>query len=363
MEPDFSFWVHDQKTGDPIRRVWIAEDAPWSTSLSGDGESTFAVVVNDDEQGWEPGDIADVFRPNARMLVRWWGVHGGAHADDIVICAHKVEDYDYALDAGTVSVKAVDVADFAEWRLIDGVGADKYSSLVIANKSAACAVSMAFARMMQWNPDWYLPIDLLPDEAGSFSGSWVFWKGTLISDVLKEIRDRTGVEVYLEPYATSSGGVRFRQRVGAPIAVGSTHFHLKAAESPLAGVHYRVSGVNQVTGLEGIGLGTGEDQERRNAQGVLNIPIRDTRKTFPDLSSEALQQAANTYYAANVTPTVQWDIGSFTVGDGWTPDMVFPGRVLTLEVYGDPVIPDGVHTVRVIKLSGGNGRQLKPEVQ
>ena len=361
MVAEWSFWVHDMATGNPIERLSVTADAPFSASLSGDGESSLTVVLS--EQTWGTGNIRWLFDPNARMLVRWWGENGGAHAGDVVMCAHKIDSFDYDRDKGAVTVAAVDVFDFADWRLIDGVGADKYSKLSITNKSASGAVRAAVARMMQWNAQWQLPIDLPADGGGGFSGEWVFWKGTLIGDVLKEIRDRTGCEIYFAPYPTESGGVRFRTLVGAPIDAGRTHFHLEAEQSPLAGIRYRVDGANQVTGVEGIGAGTGEDQHRASAGGTVGIPIRDTRKSFPDLIGNELQQATDTYYAANVGAVIQWDIGSYTAGDGWGPELVTPGRTLEIEVYGDPVIPDGEHHVRVVKVSGDSGRVIQPEVQ
>ncbi|MCC4250793.1 hypothetical protein, partial [Microbacterium testaceum] len=62
-------------------------------------------------------------------------------------------------------------------------------------------------------------------------------------------------------------------------------------------------------------------------------------------------------------PVRQWSIGSVTVGEDFPPTLVLPGAELRLEVYGDPVIPDDVHHLRVLSVSGGNGRQLKPEVE
>lgn len=363
MEPNWSIWVHDMRTGNPIQRVAITGDGPWSTGIGGAGDSNVTIVVNDADYPVAPGQVIDLFTPNARMLVRWWGTHGGANANDVVMCAHKIESLDYDQDAGTVTVTAVDATDFATWRLIDGVGANKYSTLTIAGRSASGAYRAALQRMIQWNADWTLPIDLPDDTAGPFSGSWVFWKGVLISDVLKEIKDRTGADLYLDPHATSTGGVRFLGRVGAPITVGGARIHIGAAETPVAGIHYRTDGKSQVTGVLGIGQGTGEDQKTRWAGGIINIPIRDTRVTFPDLVDDALQQATNTYYAEHLPPVVQWDVGSYTISDGWPPELVKPGRSLTLVVRGDPVIPDGDYTVRVVSVSGGNGRQLKPEVQ
>jgi hypothetical protein len=360
-DPEWSLWVHDQITGNPMGRVKGKGD--WSISIGGDGQSSVTVVTNDAEEPFEPGYVDYLFTPNARMLVRWWGVNGGAHPDDLPVSAHKIEDYDYDRDAGTVAVSAIDLLDFTEWRLIAGVGSDKSATLTITNRSAEGAVCAAFYQMMNIAPEWALPIDLPADDPGGFSGKWEFWKGPMIADVLKEIRDREGVEIYLEPRATALGGVRLKVLVGAPIVVGGVKFNLDAARSPIAGVHYRKDGKSQNTGLLGVGQGTGEDQHTRWAGGSYIIPIRDTRKTFPDMTGDALQQATTTAFLANRNPVVQWDIGSFTIGDDWTPDMVLPGRLLWLEIHDDPVIPDGVHAVRVISLSGGDGLQLKPEVQ
>ena len=363
MAADWSLWVHDFQSGDPIKRVQIVDDAPWSTSIGGDGQSTITVATNDAEYPWEPGQVDDRFQPNRRMLVRWWGENGGAHPDDTVMCAHKIEEYDYDRDGGKVTVTAVDVLNESKWRLIDGVGASKYSTLTITNRSASGAVAQTLYRMMQWNAQWTLPIDLPADGPGTFSETYVFWKGFLISEILDQIKKRMGVEVYLRPYATSTGGVRFQTRVGGPITIGGANFNLDAAESPIAGIHYRVNGAQQLTGLLGIGDGTGEVQATAYAGGIYNIPIRDTKKSFDDLSGDALQSAVTTHYLNNVHPVAQWDVASFTVDDDTPPELAAPGHVFNLEVYDDPVIPDGVHTVRVMSVSGGNGRELKPEVQ
>lgn len=363
MAADYSLWVHDAITGNPLQRVQPAEDAPFSASIAGDGQSSITVATNDAEYPFSPGAIPNLFTPNARLLVRWWGENGGADPGDAVVCAHKIDSWDYDRDAGKVSVQAIDLLAESKWRLVGGVDSSKYLTLTVTNRTPSGAVAQVLARMMQWGTPWFYPIDLPADAPGSFSGSWIYWKGFTIAEILDEIRKRTGVEIYLRPYATSTGGVRFQTRVGAPITIGGASFNLDADESPIAGIKYRVDGTQQLTGLQGLGNGTGEDQQTRAAYGTINIPIRDTKKSFDDLEGDALQQAVNTHYAANVNPVVQWDVSAFTIDDDTPPELVAPGRVLQLEIHDDVVIPDGVHTLRVISVSGGNGRQLKPEVQ
>lgn len=365
MEPDWSLWVHDL-AGNPIQRVdWASgSQDPFTASSSGDGQSTFTVTTNDDEAPWAPGQIANLFYPHQRFLVRWWGVNGGAHPNDFIMAAHKVEGYDYPRDDGTVTVQAVDLMGELPWRMIGGVDASKDLTLEIVGRNASGAVRQTLARMMQWGPEWVYPIDLPADGAGDFSRTYKFWEGFSISEIFQDIRERTGAEVSLRPYSTPSGGVRFETLVGSPITLGATKFNLDAAETPLSGIKYRVDASQQVTGILGIGNGTGPDQEMRWAGGgPFPIPIRDTKKSFRDMAGDGLQQAANRHLEANRYPIVQWDIGAFTIDADYSPELVAPGRVLHLEIYGDPVIPDGVHTLRVMSVSGDNGRQLKPEVQ
>ncbi len=364
MEPDWSLWVHDLITGDPIESVTLLDtgDGSFSASLAGDGQSTISFSVAAAETPWTPEALDALLDPGHRMLVRWWGTNGGAHPLDVPMTAHKIDEYDYDRDAGVVAVPAVDLLNEAGWRMVDGVRAPRESVLTITNRSASGAVAQTLGRMMQWGPEWVYPIDLPVDGPGEFSGSWVFWKTFRISAILKEIRERMGVEIYLRPYATSSGGVRFQTRVGAPVTIGGANFNLDAADSPFSGIHFRKNTSQMITGLLGVGLGTGEIRELAWA-GEPVSPIRDTMKDFDDLSGDALQQATSQHFEAMRKPIVQWDIGAFTVSADYPPETVAPGRVLNIEVYGDPVIPDGVHTLRVIAVSGGNGRQLKPEVQ
>ncbi|KTS09913.1 hypothetical protein [Microbacterium testaceum] len=361
-EPDWAVTVHDTKSGDYLARI-SPTDSSWSTSLAGSGESTETIVLNDAETPWTPETVASLFQPHNRMLVRWWGTHGGGHPEDLPILGHKIESDDYNRDKGTLTISAIDLIKETNWRLVDGVGADKHSTLTITNKSPSGAVRAVLARMMQWGPDWEYPIDLPPDGEGDVSGSWPFWKGYTIAEILKEIQDRTGVEIYLRIYAREDGGIRFQTLVGNPITTGSAHFNIDAAETPLSGVTYTLTGRQQITGLQGIGNGTGEDQETRASKDTITIPIRDTKKSFDDLAGEPLQQATDTHYRENVDPTAQWNVGAFTISGDDSPAVVMPGSVLELEVHGDPRISDGVHVVRSLRVSGGNGRQVKPEVQ
>ncbi|KQT75408.1 hypothetical protein [Microbacterium sp. Leaf436] len=343
---EWSLTVNDSITGTFRSHVQPAE-SDWSTSLAGDGTSTEKFVMGDADEPWTEEQIDETFEGNSRLLVRWWG--------DTPIYAQKIEENDIDYDTMKVKVSASDLIREADWRMIDGVLADKDSTLTITGRSAAGAVRAVFERMTQWGPDWQYPLDLPPDGAGDVGGTWRFWEKFRISDILKQIEDRTGCETFLQVYSPGGRDIRFRVVVGTPIVYGRTVFRLKADESPLSGVKRRKSWRRQVTGILGVGNGTGHDQETRWA-GSPAGPIRDTKESFPDLTGDALQAAVTRYYEANSGPVTQWTVGSFTISDDNPPMLALPGNGWVLET-------PTVHSLRVIKVSGGNGLELKTEVQ
>jgi hypothetical protein len=356
---EWSLTVHDAKTGAHKADI-ESSDSSWSTAIAPDGTTTETFVVNDAETPWPQGRVDELFEPNDRLLARWWGDH--------CVYAQKVEDFVYEKDTGKVTVTTVDLATETEWRLLGGVDGlapgNNVPPLVITNQSPRAAIGAAYSRMMQWDEKWHYPIDVPFSEAGPISGTWEFWKKYRISDVIQQIRESAGVEVYLRPYKTGDGGVRFSVEVAKSITFSTSTINLSADDCPVSGIEYRKTGALQVTGLLGVGNGTGEDQETRwQGRGAYLIPIRDTKQSFPDQTGAGLQQATDAYFEQNSLPLVQWSVGAFTISDDWSPEHAAPGRRWLIESYGDPVIPDGIHALRVIKLSGGNGRQLSTEVQ
>lgn len=361
---DWEVWVHDSWTGEPVKQVFPEESgAQWSTSLTGSGTSSESFVVNDADSEWTPYEIASTFKPHARAIARWWG----SPTDPGAFCmyAQKIEDYAYDKDTGVVVVSAVDWRAELVWRLIGPVSGAP--DLVVSGRTPQGAIAAILQRMMSFGPGWYYPIDLPADAPGWFSESWPFHKKFRCSDLIEQVEERAGVEAFFRPYRTSNDGFRFETRVAPAVTFGTSTFNLDADDIPISGIKYKVTGDRQLTGVLGIGTGSGEDQPTKwkglDEGTFTGIPIRDTKQSFPDLEGDALQQAANVYHAANLEALAQWTVGTFTISDDWPPMHAAPGRVWQLQSYGDPVIPDGEHMLRVVSVSGGNGRELKVEVQ
>jgi hypothetical protein len=351
----FELWTHDSITGNERGRVFPAEaGAQWSTNIGGTGTCSFRFVVNDAETGMGTGAIATTFQTNARMF----SLREGSE----VMGAWKIEDWDYDQDAGIVTVTGVELRNEAAWRMTYGVSGYTSGTLAVAARSYPGAVRAILARFMQWSADWAYPIDLPPDGAGPFSATWEFWKKFTIEDLLKQIEDE-GYEVFLRPYLSGTQ-LRFDTMVAPRVQTFMSYFHLQAEDSPLGGVHLKVSGSGQITGGQGVGNGTGQDQATAWAGGgPFLIPIRDAKKEFPDLEGARLQAATDAWFASVRNPTVQWTVGKFTVSDQYPAAHAATGRGWQLESKGHPVFVDGVHPVRVIASSGSFSNVITTEVQ
>lgn len=350
-------WVHDSWTGDELKQVRQLVDAgtAWSVNVGGTGQSTWVVPAGAGEDAYRRADLEELFTPNSRMLALRFGT--------FVLGAWKVEDWDYDETTGTVTVTATELREETKWRMTYALSNIQAGDLTVTNKSASGAVRAVLARFMQWTSGWFYPIDLPADGAGSFSAAWHWWEKFTIADLLTQIEDE-GYEVVLRPYLTSGRQLRFQTLVAPRVTSGQSYFHLQAEDRPLSGVHYMVSGVEQVTGVHGLGSGTGQDQVSAVAGNVsFLIPARDVKIQFPDLTGARLQAATNAARDAGRDPTVQWTVDAFTFSDEYGPEHALTCRAWQLESKGHPVFPDGTHQLRVIASSGAWSDQIKTEVQ
>ncbi|GAA1149104.1 hypothetical protein F6W69_10695 [Microbacterium oxydans] len=351
---EWEAWIHEAITGAPVERVF-PEAFPWSTSLLGDGKATTTFKVDDVQKRLTRDRIWSLFVPNARMLVLRRG--------SFVAYAGKIDDWDYDRDSQVLMVASVELENEWSWRLTYGVSGYTDGTLTVVNRTHSGAVRAILARATQRSVEWNYPIDLPSDAAGTFSAQWDFFKKFKISDLLDQIRAE-GYEIYLRPYIDANGNVRFQARVEQKILIGASTFILQAAESPLSGVNYKLDGSRQLTGLQGVGNGTGQDQEVAWAgSGPYTIPIRDAKRDFPDLAGPRLQAATNQTLADERVPLVQWSVGQFTISEKWSAEQAAVGRAWQIDSTGDNVIPDGTHALRVIALSGDLSDTMKVEVQ
>lgn len=350
-------WVHDAWTGDEIRRVrhTVDDGTSWATNVAGTGQSTWVVKAGPGENEYARDGLDALFTPNARILALRWGT--------VVLGAWKIDDWDYDEDRGIVTVTAVQLRNEAKWRMTYALSNIGLGDLTVTGRSHSGAVRAILARFMQWGSGWAYPIDLPADGAGTFTATWKWWQKLTIEDLITQVEDE-GYEVVLHPYLTGGRQLRFETLVAPTVTKGKSYFHLQAEDRPLSGVHYKLSGANQVTGVHGLGSGTGQDQESAVAGNqTFLIPARDVKIQFPDLTGARLQAATDAARDAGRLPAVQWTVGAFTISDQYGPEHALTGRAWQLESRGHAVYPDGLHQLRVIAASGSWSNQISTEVR
>ena len=354
-----SLWTHDAITGAERRQVTapaVDGASQWSMNIGGTGSCAFVFAVEDTPDGLTLAQIDDLFAPNSTLLSLRWGKTG-------VVGAWKVEDWVYDEDKSTVTVTGVELRNEAAWRMSYALSGYELGTLSVTNKSRQGATRAILERFMQWAAEWKYPIDLPLDSSGSFSATWEFWRKYTIEDLLTQV-ENDGVEIVLRPYLTEARQLRFDTNVAVKVSVGTSYFHLQAEDRPLSGVRYKKSGADQLTGLQGVGNGTGQDQEvAYQGGGPFPIPIRDAKREFPDLTGARLQTATDAEFAALRNPIEQWTVASFTASDEYPATHAVVTRGWQLESKGHRVFPDGVHTLRVISSSGSWSNQISVEVQ
>lgn len=352
--PELELWVHDAWTGDEVEQLrhLVEPGTSWSTNLTGTGECAFVVGAGEDH--YRNADLARLFTPNARLLALRYGT--------TVLGAWKTEEYDYDEDSGTVTVTGNELRGETKWRMTYALSNVQAGTLIVENKSISGAVRAILARFMQWTSGWHYPIDLPADGPGDFSAEWPWWKKFTIADLLAQIEEE-GYEVVLRPYL-SGRQLRFQTLVAPKVTHGQSYFHLQAEDRPLSGVRWKVSGMDQVTGVHGLGEGTGQDQATAVAGNMtFLIPARDVKVSFPDATGARLQAATDAARDAGRHPIEQWTVGAFTVSDTYGPEHALTGRAWRLDSKGHPVFPDGPHALRVIAAKGTWSKSISTEVQ
>lgn len=349
------FVIQAAKGGEDVEEVFPSA-CSWRASRAGTGSGSVTFQTRDAVAALGRDEFWSLLEPNDRMLSVRWGDH--------VSFLGVLGDWDYDRDAGSLTVAMNEFPGaFFPQRMTFGVNQYALGDLLISNKSRSGAVRAVLQRAMEWSAEWVLPIDLPADGAGSFNAEWRRWDTLRISDLLTQI-EQDGTEIYFRPYV-SGAGVRLQTLVAPKVTYGASEFSVTAPASPITNVKYLRSGVQQMTGLLGVGNGTGSDMLTAWAGvGGAAIPIKDMKREFKDIDDVARLQAATTAAFEEYRNPIEQLSFQLELGEaGISPEDVQVGSVVTLEFQGDQVIPDGQLKQRVIALSGDMGTTLTPEVQ
>lgn len=348
----WTYGIYNTVTGEPLLDNLTPSAASWTTRLSG-GEGAGTFTFNLADLGIPQATIHDLLRPSARMIVVKWGTavaYAGTPQPDL-----------YKRDAVTVTASTVELRRLFRWRLADDVEhVISNGDLTVTSVNPAGAVNAILTRTMHNGGNWILPIDFPTSGSGTFTVTWPGADQLTINDMIADV-EKDGSDVLFRPYLDSNGWLRWEALVGAPLSLGATDIPVTAPDTPISGLEVTEDGSEQITGVFVSGNGYGSSLLWTTADlirfpgGISNIPIRDAYWQAKEIRDSAqLQRAADARFAEYNPVLVQWSF-DLHVGDDagdLSPAVVFPGRVLNMDVRGDPWIPDGVKTATVVALSG-----------
>lgn len=352
-------WIHNTRSGSPERRIPVSA-ASWNRRLGSLGSATHAFVTRG--SGLPKSLINEITRGNKYTIVQRWGRHcayAGVIRDD------RAPDNSPILPLRSKEIRA---ALFAG-RLPHGV--NEYTPngavLTLTNRSWAGAVGAILDKGTKGGlvAGWELPIDLPADAAGGFSAEWLYEEGLSIGDMFKQVED-DGTETDLAPYLTEGDYLRYETRVQSTINVGTPSLlPSRAPGSIITNLEPGNDVEVQRTGVLGFGNGWGADRlwayAPQTGDGIRDMPVQDVQISFPDIHDQTrLQRAVDAEFRRRNNPIRQWGLELHI--NTYGPAIADVGRLLDVHTFGSDRIPDGVHHLRSIGLSGDMSFKVTPEV-
>jgi hypothetical protein len=355
----YRFQLHRTLSGQ-LEHPLVDAEASWTVNLEKGSGGTLSFLVG--EQGLGRADIHELTDPTGLFEVAClW--------DDVVVGSGVIAGrtvWDPA--SGRMRVPFQHSSDvFFPARLTFGVNRYADGDLSVTNRSYQGAVRAILQRAMWGGPSpaggtWPLNFDLPADQAGGFTRLWRRWESLTIMSLLDQIR-AAGVEISHRDYLDGAGVLRHATVAASPVVVGETVLPYDSPASPVREPSYERDGSDMVTGVSHTGSGTEDDALRAWAGNNATIyPIRDRYAASREITDLAqLQAIADADVAQNGLPTRELGF-SVQVGPDLSPADLLPGNVLHLDIYGDPVIPEGrwSHRVKTLRLDS-TSNMVTPE--
>lgn len=223
-----------------------------------------------------------------------------------------------------------------------------WKTTVTGNLAFQAAQAVLRGRSGSASPDSQFPVTI-PSFTGGVSVARTYYGYHLeyVSDVLDDLMTE-GLDLYFEPQWASSGASTWWMRGGPAWSSGVSHeFFVTADRSEVAGFSASTDGARVTNNADRIGEGSEVDmlvRSNRNAASPYPLlELASESKTVSDPAQLAAMAAQDLITYG--TPTSQWDMS--VLGDS----PVNVGDTVRLHFDGDPWIPDGWHTRRVVKVS------------
>lgn len=368
----WSVWVVNNHNG--VRRFRPpVKDFSWARSMNGGSSGNSSLQLTDELTS--KLQYKDLSEPLRRVWVACWS---DARHDEYPVFAGTVQDREYDRDSGVLSMPLQDVWKALQGRLVRDRAASNIVTAKLTYSNLALETLARYAieaGMGTPSNDWLLPFTFPTAKSGSHARTWQGFDFETVSDVLDELmKTAGGPDIDFRPFwgaPTSDPQLYYGARLG--VLTGSTwSYNLSAPDCALTRVKYLESGADVVT--HEIATGDGSEKNLRLAHGRtdgLGYGVERVTAYSSVKKVSELQGLADSARASLSTTTAQWSFSIPTAGvtdaDG---RLVSPcvadlrlGDVFRIISKNDPMIPDGVHTLRLIRFSGNLGPVVDLGVQ
>jgi hypothetical protein len=365
----WSFWFCDTVTGVRQLQVFPSEGS-WSVLLNAGGDGSHKFKLGErrlPRETWRA-----LTTPWARTLVQCWngipryaGVVTGRPYDR----ATQTLDVQHA-DVRTMFLKRYPFGTAGYWAnealRIPG-------TLTITGKSLRAAVGLVLQAGLTGpagGAPYGLPI-VLPSltEAGTFSKVYENFNFKKVSEIIGELQDMDGgPDIDFTPRWSTTGALEWVARIGSPAVpalTGNTlEWHMETRKPVVSAGSMGEDALKQITGVYGVGRGTGPDIIVGGTVGaaVAAIPARDDHVKWDNADTIAEATSfARERLAANKYPTTEPKLK--VRASHVDPNTLVLGSAIRLHDKNDPWLPDGWTDYRLLGASGGVDEDIALIVQ
>lgn len=364
----WSYWFCDTITG--VKQLQV-EPASGSfgrlLNTAGSGSHTFKLGDRKlSREVWR-----GLTTPWARTLVQCW--------EGDPVYAGVITGRPYNPGTMTLTLPHTDIRSMFMARYPFGVAsywADELAgipgNLTVTNRSIVAALGLVVQAGLQGPPGaapYALPI-VLPTltTPGAFSRVFENFNFAKVADIITELQELDGgPDVDFAPRWSASGTLEWVLRAGA-LTGGTFEFNLSAADNPVASFDVAEDALKQVTGVFGVGRGSGADMVVGGTPGapVVGIPARDevAKWTHVPTNAEA-SSLAREQVRVNQYPKTQPALK--VLASTVDPRTLVLGSKVSTFLRDDPFLLDGPDNgwthYRLVGFNGGVGQELTLEVR
>lgn len=192
-----------------------------------------------------------------------------------------------------------------------------------------------------------LPLTLPGVQGGTIARTYYGYNIEMVGDVLQDLLDE-GLDLYFRPRWISNGDIDWIMEGGIGWGSGTVHeLYVTAGLSDVTAFSETGDASRVTNNARVIGEGSEVDMLVRSSRDVASpYPLLDRAASMKHVSNvDQLASLAIQERTAYATPTMQWDFS--VIGDS----RVDVGDTVRLHFDGDPWVPDGWHTRRVVGVS------------